>query len=222
MVAVADKPKRKMPKSPGRGRAVSIPIPIRMRIRSLYVVQGLEPAQIAKQLPEGVSLSPTQISMLCWRQGWAAKKREVKERIEKDSLSRTRDELETVIEATAMLAEEGSVAGLRRAIECTANNDEKSAKSFASWAAGSRQLVAIARQARGLDAKDSGGEGANTINVMFVGQLPKSGSVPRNVTPDTVNVAPASNVSGQAQQPVIDVTPSATTQSVSTQGNAAQ
>jgi hypothetical protein len=188
------KPKRKMPISPGRGRAVSIPIPIRMRIRSLYVVQGLEPAQISKQLPDGVTLSPTQISMLCWRQGWSAKKREVKERIEKDSLSRTRDELETVIESTAILAEEGSVAGLRRAIECTSVNDEKSAKSFASWAAGSRQLVAIARQARGLDAKDTS-ETSNTLNVMFVGSLPKSPSR------EAVNVTPA--------QSVIDVAPAA-------------
>ena len=213
MVAAAEKPKRKMPKSPGRGRAVSIPIPVRMRIRSLYVVQGLEPSQIAKQLPDGTDLTPTQISALCLRQGWTGEKKRVKEKIEQDALSRTQEEVEAVVSATAMLAEEGSLAGLRRAIECTENNGEKSAKKFAAWAAGSRQLVAIARQARGLDAKDSAGDAANTINVMFVGALPRSSEraerIERNVTPsESPSVASVSESASPAAQPqpALDVT----------------
>jgi hypothetical protein len=113
-----------------------------------------------------------------------------------------------------MLAEEGSIAGIQRALECTKTNSEKSAKKFAAWAAGSRQLVAIARQARGLDAKGGAdGDGAQ-INVMFVGALPRSQAqahpAPRNITPDTqgqASAAPAAATLASGQTVDVRATP---------------
>lgn len=180
------KPKRKMPISPGRPKGYewySFPVPVRLRIRSLYLVQGLEPSQIApkidkeftKDFPDLKMPDPGQISSLCIREGWSKQKKRIKEQIIEDAVARTKAEVESVVESTAMLAEEGSVRGIQRALDCVKSKSMTAAKDFASWAAGSRQLVAIARQARGLDDSVKG-EGGNTTNLIFVGQLSKPAS----------------------------------------------
>ncbi|HEX2898835.1 MAG TPA: hypothetical protein VHS96_03850, partial [Bacteroidia bacterium] len=217
MVAEAEpqvKPKRKMPVSTGRPKGYewfATPLPVRMRVRSLYLVQGLEPSQISPKITKefkGVKLEPAQISALCARNGWTKEKRLLKAKLEKDSLTRTQEQVEEVVASTAMLAEEGSLAGIQRALECTTKKGKFASKDFAAWAAGSRQLVAIARQARGLDAKDAG-ESGSTVNVMFIG----SGNLTRSAERIARNVTPtAQGESALPATPAIDVAASVTPQ----------
>ena len=69
------------------------------------------------------------------------------------------------------------------------------AKNVQAWSQATKNYVGIYRQAKQLDAQQGDASQGAQINVMFVGQLPKS--APRNVTPDTQSEAQA--------KPAIDV-----------------
>jgi len=181
MVAIAPKePVTRRKKGPGPN--YTIPLPVRLRAKNLYVVQGLTPAVIAKQ----VKLSPEQVQRLVSREKWAPEKRRAAEKSEELALAHTREQLNEVIAAVGDLSEDASIAGLQRAVECTTKKSKFAAKDYASWANGARALVSIARQARGLEDKSFGPSNgaANTIN-LFVGRFgPAVDETPmKNVTP---------------------------------------
>lgn len=170
MVAQAANAKKPAPK-------LTIPLLTKLKVRNLYLSQGLGPQAIAKI----TGLTEKQAGNIIVREGLAKLRASAKSAIEARSDARTQEQVSEVIEAIARESEEIALSGIARAREATESRSEFAAKDFQSWTGGVRNLVNIARQARGLDSERSAGQGA-TLNV-FVGRFETVGDkAPKNVT----------------------------------------
>ncbi len=150
-----------------------IPEAIRLTVRSLYVVQGLQSAQIAKTL----GLKPQQVRNLCVREGWSAlraKKGPRKQQLEAKLLARAQDDQNRVVEATAILSEDLQLRSLNL---CGEYLDAKDAKSLQMASGAARNFVQISTMLRnpaqrGAIPGQSGGNGGATL--IFVGALERT------------------------------------------------
>lgn len=174
MVASSTKPSKQATFSPGW----RIPEAIRLTIRSLYVLQGIGPAQIS----EMVKLTPVQVRNLIAREGWRvqrAKKRnerETKQIAVQDA--RANEDIQRVVEATATLSEELSVGSLILSRELLEAKDAKGLQMASGAAA---NFVKIARMSRGLDNRQQ--DQGSSLNVFICRGEVVTKSEPRNVTP---------------------------------------
>jgi hypothetical protein len=76
------------------------------------------------------------------------------------------EQIGRVVEAVAVLSEQAAVSGLTRAQEsATATRNKDNAQAFRAYAGGARDLVNIARQARGLDSQQGQGVAGATFNL---------------------------------------------------------
>ncbi len=184
----ASQPKTTPRFSPGN----RIPESIRLTVRSLYVVQGVQVAQIANTL----GLKPQQVRNLVVREGWTKlrdKKGPRKQELEAKLLARAQDDINRVVEATAILSEDLSLRSLNL---CGEYLDAKDAKSLQMASGAARNLVQIARMSRGMDQRNgpqnSSGD-AVPQTLIFVGALERAVKPePRQVTEvSAVPVPPA-------------------------------
>jgi hypothetical protein len=164
MVADVARPKAKVVP---RNASAAWPLERELCVQTLYLTDGLTPAQIAKVLCK----TPQAVSSLIWRRGWTNDRRKKGSNADKLARVRTQEHVERVITATAAVAESASVAGLQRALQTAQRGGEDAAKDFRSWAGGARDLVNIMRQARGL--VDPGREncaqvGGANLNLFFL------------------------------------------------------
>ncbi len=169
--------------------ATTIPMPLRMRVRSLFVVQGLKPAQISAKVK---ILTAKQVSDLANREGWITQRDAIEMQVSQEALAHTRKEVEKVVEAVGHLAEEGAVLGLERARDAATKRGKFASKDFANFAAGSRSLVAIARQARGLEDRNAANAGPSGVNVNLFFMDAPTGSpakTERKVSPEPAQSA---------------------------------
>ena len=159
------KPRRKP--SPGHAFApgLSIPLAVKMAVRSFYLLQGLQPAQIAPM----VSLSAQQISNLVRRENWheQRKARETKREQIATKLQDTRAhaDIAAVVEAVAIRGEELSVRTLEHCSAVLSRKTESGAPAIDSkelqMASGAAlNFVKIARMSRGLDARGTNANGS--------------------------------------------------------------
>jgi hypothetical protein len=163
----------------------------------MYLTDGLTPTQIAAALstPER-PLDSNKVRGLIFRRAWFQTKANAGQRAQTLARARATEHVERVVQATAAVAEAASVAGLKRALDATADTGKDAARDFRSWAGGARDLVNVARQARGLvDAGkvQAGGDGdARTINLaFFVGNIGAGGGGPNGGARELRNVTPA-------------------------------
>jgi len=151
-----------------------LPESTRLSVRSLYVVHGMQPSQIAL----AVNLSCQQVRNLISREKWTALKLQRQasreNRTEREQLARADVDCKRVVEATAILSEDLSLRSLNL---CSEYLDTKDAKSLQMASGAARNFVQIARMSRGLDrpAAGSGSQPAgSTTNLIFVGTLERS------------------------------------------------
>ena len=144
------------PQKPAPNHASRFPEATRLTIRSLYVVQGRAPAEIALAL----SLKPQQVRNLVTREGWTQLKSKRadsrKQKGEQALLARADADVQRVVEATAILSEDLSLRSLNLSSEFL---DAKDAKSLQMASGAAMNFVKIARMSRGLDSR-----GGNTPN----------------------------------------------------------
>ncbi len=163
------------PAKPKPNHANRFPEATRLTIRSLYVVQGRAPAEIALAL----SLKPQQVRNLVIREGWTqlkAKRADSrKQKGEAALLARAESDVQRVVEATAILSEDLSLRSLNY---CSELLDSKDAKSLQMASGAARNFVQIARMSRGLDSRgpqNSPGNGAQAgATLIFVGALERT------------------------------------------------
>lgn len=161
MVATNEAPTPK-PNEP-RERA-SVPLLAKLKVKNLKVVQCLSDKEIARQT--GLTLG--QVRGIVDRNRWTNDKREKTRKIMDGHAARMEAQVAEIVEAVASESEEIALAGLQRAREATTSASEYAAKDFQSWTGGVRNLVNVARQARGLDTERSAQ--GTTLNV-FVGRF---------------------------------------------------
>lgn len=162
-----------------------IPEAIRLTVRSLYVVQGLQSAQIAKTL----GLKPQQVRNLCVREGWSAlraKKGPRKQQLEAKLLARAQDDQNRVVEATAILSEDLQLRSLNL---CGEYLDAKDAKSLQMASGAARNFVQISTMLRNPAQRGAiAAQGGNGTTLIFVGALERT--TPKEVKPaDAVEVS---------------------------------
>ncbi len=169
-----------------RGRR--IPLTVRQRVRSLYVVQGLQPAQIAKE----TKLPVNTITQLVIREGWTNERRILSKEVKIRADAEIKGEIDEMVRAVGALSEQGAVAGLQRAVNCTSETHTLASRDFSNWAAGAKSLVTLARQARGLDAKETASAGPAGVNVnLFFMDAPTGApaKAERKVSPEPAQAA---------------------------------
>lgn len=150
-------------------------------------------------------LTDTQVYNLADREGWTKLRTETKRRLEESVNARTQAAITELTEHIADETAELSLGTLAKAKSTLARDDEFAAKDLQAYSVAAKNFVGLYRQAKQLDAQ-SADAGSATVNVMFVGSLPRSAErITRNVTP-----APAAQQSVGDAQPVIDVAGSAT------------
>jgi hypothetical protein len=181
-----------------RNSSAAWPLVRELAVQTLYLTDGMTPQKIAAALSTPAEpLTGSAVRGLIFRRGWTPQKRDAAQQAETLALARGKEHVERVVQATAAVAEAASVAGLQRALSATADTGKDAARDFRSWAGGARDLVNVARQARGLvdPGKVTASDGdARTINLAFfvgnVGAGVGGASVgPRNVTPITTPAA---------------------------------
>ena len=163
-----------------------IPEHIRLAVRSMYVVHGARPSEIARNL----GLTPDQISSLIQREQWAplrAKKQS--ERMQKAAElqdARASEDVARVVETTAVLSEELGIRSLNFSSELL---DAKDPKGLQMASGAALNFVKIARLSRRLDTRDSDGSpGSANVNVFLVrGETLDRPMV--NVTPEPIQLA---------------------------------
>ncbi len=129
----------------------------KLRARTLYLVKRWTPAEIAEKLAK----EPRQISNLVNHMGWAKLRRIAEEKAaaasEEDAMTSARE----FVESVAIRSEELTERGFDM-VESAADSGD--AKGFAMAASGTKTLVSLARQARGMDATTIAG---GTVNMFF-------------------------------------------------------
>jgi hypothetical protein len=156
-------PKRKV-----RGRSnasAAWPLEQRLAVKALYQVHQRTPAQIAMVLKR----TPNQVSGLIHRLGWSKARSKKVEELTVKTDARAREQLGAVVEAVAALSEQGAVQGLQRAVDSSKAKGKFAARDYRSWAGGARDLVNVARQARGMDTEKGNAHSVNfTVNQYVV------------------------------------------------------
>lgn len=183
MVAPAESRKPRRRKSSAIVPAVPVPstgpwpIEHELTVRRLYVVDGMGASDIAASFGASVGRDVKSIRNLIDSRRWSPEKRAkqaaVRSNAQAEINARVPAEVERIVTATAVLAEEASLGALKRAHAETTGKGRGAAKNFRAWAAGARDLVSVARVSRGLDARmtvraDEIGQSAVAIN-FFVG-----------------------------------------------------
>lgn len=141
-----------------------IPLQTRLKVRNLYLYQGLGHKEIAAK----VGLTTRQCQTLVQRHKLTDLKRSINGKAVQAHNARVDADVAEIVDAVASESEEIALAGLQRAREATTSASEYAAKDFQSWTGGVRNLVNVARQARGLDTERSAQ--GTTLNV-FVGRF---------------------------------------------------
>ncbi len=205
MVAEAE-PKPSKPIARGRhpfkGKMVTkIDLLTRSQARNLYVVRQLSAQEVAKQC----GLTEKQVWSLAHREGWTKTRVEVKKRSLEASRAREVEDIDELVEAVAIKSSVLTLGTLDEAITELQTGGEFKAKNLQALSVASKNFNAMYREAKRLDAQES--NGPSQINVMFVGQLPKSGSGPAqrsevNVTP---TLPPSEASVSPAQGQTLDV-----------------
>ncbi len=199
---VAETTPAKKPRSkPAFGPGNPIPLPVKLTIRSMYVLQGLQPAQIAPL----IHLTPLQVANMVRREGWSKLRGEKREQKESSAIARqdarAGEEISRIHEAAAIRGEECMVKTLDHCANLVSAEaiDEK-ALQMASGAA--RNFVQVARMLRGMDSRGPAnaaqpqGAGATLI---FVGALERT-------TPKELKQADAVEVSATPALPPVSPT----------------
>ncbi len=176
MVAELEKPSVKRSKRPARQR---IPLFTRLKAKNLYVGQMATAASVAA----ACGLTDTQVYNLADREGWTKLRNETKRRLEESVNARTQESINELTEHIADETAELSLGTLAKAKRTLERDDEFAAKDLQAYSVAAKNFVGLYRQAKQLDVNQDAGQGAK-INVMFVGQLPKSSArIERNITP---------------------------------------
>lgn len=143
---------------------MALSLPIWQAIRTQYVVEGKSPGEIA----DGMEIARRRVYSLVCREGWTKERRAKFAQTAQATDARAREHVERVVAAQGTIAEQASILGLRRAVEMAQRPpDKESANAFRAFAGGSRDLVQVARQARGLDSQMQLGNGAN-VSLFFL------------------------------------------------------
>lgn len=147
----------------------AIPMLLKLTARDLYLDQGKSASQTAEAM-DGL-LTTSQVQSLARREGWvklASRKASEKLAI---STTRTQEQVEQTITTQARMSEHASLLSLHKASEAAKNGealDKDAAQAFRAWAGGARDLVNVARQARGLDVSAQGAaQGGASLNMFF-------------------------------------------------------
>ncbi len=175
---------RRKTRKPG----LSIPLFTRIRAQNLYVNQLAS----ASVVGAACGLTPKQVYDLADREGWAKLRNETKRRATEDVNARTQANIDELVEHVAADTAELSLGTLAKAKRTLERDDEFAAKDLQAYSVAAKNFVGLYRQAKQLDVSQDAGQGAQ-INVMFVGQLPRSAAC------NTVNVTPVT------EQAAIDV-----------------
>jgi hypothetical protein len=166
---------RRKTRKPG----LSIPLFTRLRAQNLYVNQLAS----ASVVGAACGLTPKQVYDLADREGWAKLRNETKRRATEDVNARTQANIDELVEHVASDTAELSLGTLAKAKRTLERDDEFAAKDLQAYSVAAKNFVGLYRQAKQLDVSAQSGDGA-TVNVMFVGALPKSAErIARNVTP---------------------------------------
>lgn len=164
--------------SPRKGFAYpgKLPLAVWQTVRTMYLVQGCAPSEIALAL----QLPAKRVSDLVSREGWSKQRRGNVSQLTVKSDAHAQEQLAKTIEAHAILAEHGATVGLSRAVEAAGAPIHKdNAQAFRAYAGGARDLVNIARQARGLDSQGSAGVAGATFNLTQLVVQPREKPVVR-------------------------------------------
>lgn len=182
------------------GSGPAIPLLAETRVRNLYLGHFLGPQEIAAQ----TGLNYRQVTNLISRKGWATLRASKRKRVEESAIARAEESVSEIVNAVAMETEELTLGTLAKAKVTLERTDRDAARDLQAYSQAAKNFNGIMREARNLNAHPS--EGGNTLNVMFVGALPRSqsasASAPRNVTPNTdsqTTVDVAASVSGDAK-----------------------
>ncbi len=178
-----------------------IPLATRTQARNLYVLHQLGAPEVAKQ----TGLSESQIYSLSHREGWTKVRAKIRENSLSDANARMSDDAAEMVEAIAIKSSVLSLGTLDGAIEELKTPGEFQAKNLQALSVAAKNFVGLYRQAKQLDVSQGDASSAQ-INVMFVGQLPKSSArIERNITPAqssseaSVAALPAQQQSTQGQ-----------------------
>lgn len=143
------------------------PADMRAKAKSLYLVKGLQPRDIATQL----GVEPATISQWAFKLGWAQLRQRRLVELEKAAEGKTLAEGDEFMEIVAVESEEIALAGFQKARESTQSDSETAAKDFASWTSGVKNLVGMYRTAKGLDTQ--AGTAQITFNAFYSPTAPK-------------------------------------------------
>lgn len=131
----------------------------KLRVRTLYLVRGWTAGEIAKELGK----EPRQITSLANHRGWAKRRREIEEKAARVAENAAIIDAKEFVEAVAIRGEEMAMKGFDVA---SARADEGDALGFSAAMSGTKTAVALTRQALGIDATQSAGQGV-TLNMVF-------------------------------------------------------
>ena len=155
-----------------------IPEALKLQVRSLYVLHGYAPIQIAQML----QLTADQIYRLVSRNGWNRLKEERGRRKEAAQDARAQADVAKVQEVVAIRAEELTVRSLDL---CSDFLDTKDAKNLSMASTAARNLSEITRKSRGLDQVAA--VQVNAQNVQLNTFLARGERVMHNVTPTAIS-----------------------------------
>ena len=202
MVADASPATKRRQRSIPVGSGVAIPILVKARVRNLYLGHLLSPKEIAAQ----INLPVRQVQNLVFNQGWTKLRESKTKQIEARTLARIEKDTQQLVDAVAGESEELALGTLRASHNVLADvgTDPDAPRNLQALSQSAKNFVGIFRQARGLDAKQVGEGGTSQINVMFVGQLPRSAerTTERNVTPQAPVEVQAVSTTPDAQSTI--------------------
>jgi len=203
-IATPAKPRKKPQFGPGN----PVPLAVRLAIRSMYVLQGLQPSQIAPL----VHLTNQQVSNMVRREGWSKLRGEKRVQKEQSAISRqdarADEEISRIHEAAAIRSEECMVKTADHCAEILNRTMEDGvtpaidSKSLQMASGSLRNFVMAARTLRGMDQRNGGAsqDGGSQQTLIFVGALAEA---PRKAEPKQADIAveiPAIEVSAKTPE----------------------
>ncbi len=132
-----------------------------LAVQTMYLTDGMSPKHIASAL----QVSPQRVSNLVFQRGWSKERAKKAGKLEAKARAGEAEHIQRVVKAQAAVAEAGSIAGLKRALQATESDSEFAARDFRSWAGGARDLVNVARLSRGLDQQSGSIGSSTTLNL---------------------------------------------------------
>lgn len=144
-----------------------IPLPMKLQARSLYLIHGKQPKEIA----EIIGLTAKQLAKLAFREGWTQQRKRIARAKEENLIAREGEAIAEVQEKAAVEAETMIFRTYSRVDESLRRDDINAARDFRAYTGGLRDLVTIARTCRGLDAQPGklAPSGGPSINMFFFG-----------------------------------------------------